>query len=411
MEKAKATDHHQPAHALQGVGRLTVDAVHGITDLVEALHLAINHLAAVRGAPDRTHTRGITGLVYRQIRAVTSLVGWGVDPLLAQLARALDQQAPYASQRDTLTAVLNGVIGDHLAAQNNPLAIPMQLRRDGQAVSGESLAQALSNEQPRLLILIHGLCMNDLKWRRGDHDHGAALARDLGFTPVYLRYNTGRHVSENGRALATLLDATVTELEARLKKPVPCYVLAHSMGGLVSRSACFYGAATGHAWPHRLRALVCLGTPHQGSMWEKTGNLVDTLLDGHPYSAPFSRLGKIRSCGITDLRFGNVVDADWQNRDRFAMAANPRTPTPLPEGTACFALAGSQTTTQEGPVTDWLGDGLVSVDSALGRHNNPALALAFPEDRQWVARGVNHLALHDKPGVYDVIHGWLRSVG
>jgi hypothetical protein len=48
-------------------------------------------------------------------------------------------------------------------------------------------------------VLLHGLCMNDLQWRRAGHDHGRALARDLDYTPVYLRYNSGLHISTNGR--------------------------------------------------------------------------------------------------------------------------------------------------------------------------------------------------------------------
>ena len=38
----------------------------------------------------------------------------------------------------------------------------------------------------------------------GDPDttYGSLLARDHGVTPIYLRYNTGQHISVNGRELA-----------------------------------------------------------------------------------------------------------------------------------------------------------------------------------------------------------------
>ena len=53
--------------------------------------------------------------------------------------------------------------------------------------------------------------MNDLQWSRDGHDHGTALAADLGYTPLYLHYNTGEHISTNGRRLANLLESLVQE--------------------------------------------------------------------------------------------------------------------------------------------------------------------------------------------------------
>ena len=51
--------------------------------------------------------------------------------------------------------------------------------------------------------------MHDQQWQRNGHDHGAALARDLGFTPLYARYNSGQHISTNGRLLAELLETAL----------------------------------------------------------------------------------------------------------------------------------------------------------------------------------------------------------
>ena len=112
------------------------------------------------------------------------------------------------------------------------------------------------------------------------------------------------------------------------------------MGGLVARSACHYGAAAGHAWLRHLRTLVFLGTPHHGAPMERGGNWIDLLLGISPYSAPLARLGKIRSAGITDLRYGNLTHEDWQGRDRFARGDRRRF-VPLPEGVRCYAIAAT----------------------------------------------------------------------
>ena len=171
------------------------------------------------------------------------------------------------------------------------------------------------------------------------------------------------------------------------------------MGGLVVRSACHHAAAAGFAWPGRLDALVFLGTPHHGAPLAVGGPWVHAILGVSPYTAALAVLGRICSAGVTDLRHGSVLDEDWRGRDRFALDLERPRPVPLPEGVRCFAIAGRAA--RSGVV---LGDGLVPVDSALGRHRDPRRALAFPEPRRWVARGVGHLGLLGDPGVY----AWIR---
>jgi len=232
----------------------------------------------------------------------------------------------------------------------------------------------------------------------------AALARDLGYTPVYLHYNTGLHVSSNGRAFAGLIEVLLEQWPVAVKELV---IIGHSMGGLVSRSACHYGALAGHDWPTRLRKLVFLGTPHHGAPLERGGHWVDVILGVSPYTAPFARLGKIRSAGVTDLRHGNLLDEDWEGRDRFAHAQDLRQPVPLPKRVQCYAIAAT-TGSRAGDLGDRvLGDGLVPVDSALGRHADPRRALEIPESRQWIGYGMNHLDLLSHPEVYAAMKRWL----
>lgn len=375
---------------LRGLARMATDAAVGVTDLVEAVHQDISRdIVRPLGMPGR----GIAGLVYGSVRGVTRLVGGGVDALLAPLAPRPAGRS--SSRREALLAALNGVLGDHLEANGNPLAIPMSLKA---AVPEEAGG--------KLVVLAHGLCMNDLQWRRRGHDHGAALARDLGYSPVYLHYNSGLHTSINGRAFAGRLETLVRSW------PVPVEELAivgHSMGGLISRGALHYAAAAGHEWPRRLRRIVFLGTPHHGAALERGGNGVDAILAAIPYAARFARLGKIRSAGITDLRYGSLLDEDWEGRDRFDPEPDTRRAVPLPEGVECYAVAAT-TGKKPGDLNDrLLGDGLVSVSSALGRHEDAGRSLAIPESRQWVGYGMNHMDLLSRPEVYERIRQWLAA--
>jgi pimeloyl-ACP methyl ester carboxylesterase len=393
---AKARDLH-PADLL-GFGRLAVDATAGLSELVEAMHHNIARSPGILDTPSQGPTSGITGLVYESIRSVTGLVSGGIEAILAPLVPMLEEKG--SPERQAVLAALNGVMGDYLAATDNPLAISMRLRHKGTPLTlrREALAAAIPGLNSKLVVLTHGLCMNDLQWKRKRHNHGAALARDLGYTPVYLHYNSGLHVSTNGLGFAKLIETLLDQWPMPLEDFV---ILAHSMGGLVSRSAYHYATAAGHKWPRQLRKIVFLGTPHHGTPLERLGNRVIGAMDLSPYTNALARLGKIRSAGITDLRYGNLLDDDWCGRDRFEHSGDLRRPMPLPEGVQCYAIAATR------EKTGGLDDGIVPVDSALGRHEDPAMALSFAESRRWIGQDMNHFDLINQPSVYEHIKPWL----
>lgn len=402
------TSHTRSGH-LRGLGRLAAEATLGVTELVEAVHQTISVGPGPLGTPPAGSTTGLTGVVYGNVRGVTRVVGSGVDASLASLAPVLGELKP-SPRRDAILAALNGVLGDYLEESGNPLAIPMHLRRSGQALEPglQALPASFSPNTGKLVLLVHGLCVNDDLWRREGHDHGVALERDLGLAPVYLRYNSGRHVSTNGRELSRLLETFLSS------GPVPApelTIVAHSMGGLLTRSALHYAAEAGHSWLRSLRSVVFLGTPHHGSPLERGGNLVQAALGVSPYSLPFARLGKIRSAGITDLRHGNLLDDDWEGDDRFAHRGDTRHPLPLPPGVAFFAVAATTTKESAKPGSRLAGDGLVPVESALGHHRDPERTLLFPPSQMWIARGMNHFDLLGRPEVYSRIRAWLESGG
>ncbi len=385
---------------LHGFARLGVTATSSVTDLVEAMHAAIaSPQLGVRGAaPERTS--GITGLVYRSIRGVTGLTGNALDALLAQRSAA-NADARRSPQREAVIAALNGVLGDHLAATGNALTLPMRLHHAGEPLSlrTETLAETIPNHGSKLLILVHGLCMNDLQWTRDGHDHGAMLADALGYTPLYLHYNSGLSIADNGRQFAEQLETLQQEW------PVPIdeiAIIGHSMGGLVARSACRQAERLDQVWLKSLRHLVCMGSPHHGAPLERGGNWIDMILGATPFAAPLARVGKIRSAGITDLRHGHPLDAHPHGSAHRGAA-------PLPKGVRCYAIAATAGQ-RRGDLQDrWIGDGLVPVASALGHHPDPERALDFAKSRQWIAYETSHLELLSDPAVADRLLRWLRQ--
>jgi pimeloyl-ACP methyl ester carboxylesterase len=390
---------------LRGVARLATDATAGLAGLVEAMHERIARVPVVSKKRLDGRTDGLTGLVYKTIRGTVRVVGGSIEALLGLLAPALGPDDP-VPEREALIAALNGVLGDYLAATANPLATTMTLRRDGRALPLEAaaLAAGIPDASGDVLVMIHGLCMNDLQWTRKGHDHGRELARALGFTPVYLLYNSGLHVSINGHALAQQLERLVEHWPQPVRRLV---LIGHSMGGLLARSALHHGQQAGHRWPAQLTDMVFLGTPHHGAPLERAGNWVDILLGATPYAAPFARLGKVRSAGITDLRHGSLLDEDWVGRDRFSRHRDGHQHVPLPSGVRCFAVAASIGQQAGDLKARLLGDGLVPLDSALGRHRDPERCLAFAPQRQRVVHGINHLDLLSGAEVHAQLRQWL----
>jgi hypothetical protein len=179
------------------------------------------------------------------------------------------------------------------------------------------------------------------------------------------------------------------------------------MGGLVTRSACQHAALAQQQWPRHLRKIVFLGTPHHGAPLERHGHGLQRLVGSSSYTAPLARLGMIRSAGITDLRHGSVLDQDWHKQDRFGQPHDTRQPLPLPQGVACYAVAASNGKRHGDLADTWLGDGLVPMDSALGRHAEARHTLAFDPAHQSLHYATSHWDLLDKPAVYEQIRHWL----
>ncbi len=393
---------------IRGLNKLIIDAVKGLTGTVAMMHHNISRFPLIWGRPTEKPMRGISGMVYGSIRGITHVVGIAVDLALRPIEGMGEGRNPTLPAREAWVAALNGVSGDYMAASGNPMAISMKLRlyrhpmRSEPTVFGGETIDTTAN---RLLIMVHGLCMNDLQWQKNGHDHGKALARDLGYSVAYLHYNTGLHVSENGRAFADRIEHVTKAWPVPLEE---ISIISHSMGGLVTRSACHYGDKSGHAWLKKLKKIVFLGTPHHGTTLERMGNRLEWALGLSPYSAALLRLGNIRSAGITDLRYGSVTHRDWKGIDRFEPSKDRRTPVPLPENVKCYTIAATIGKKDYTYGRFLNTDGLVPLDSALGRHKKAAFNLAFPPSRQWVMHGINHFDLLGHPDVYQKIKTFME---
>ncbi len=383
---------------IRGVTRMAIDATDSVAEVVEKMHRTIQLRPGPLGVSATDRPSGITGFVYRCVRGGIRLVGRAVDASLSGVAVLLPEGEP-SPALDAYRSAANGVYGDYLLRTGNPLAIDMSLRHHGRRVDiydPSSVFEQHSDLTPdnKLLVLVHGLCMNDQQWNREGHDHGAALADELGYLPLYLRYNSGLHIARNGRVLAEMLETLIGNWTTPLDEVV---IMGHSMGGLVARSACHHARQAGHDWLKHLRKLVFLGTPHHGAPLERGGHGLDLAMNLSPYSMPLTRLSKARSAGITDLRHGAI----WAGKEIV----------PLPSGVKCYAAAAVRAAKRSALSARLIGDGLVTVDSALGRHRDKTRMLAIPRNRQWIGYGMGHRELLNRPEAYRQISSWLQEPG
>jgi pimeloyl-ACP methyl ester carboxylesterase len=390
---------------LQGITNLIVDVTIGVTNLVEAMHKQVVHPSFLPSTTIQKLITSIASITYKNIRWSTLFIGSSIYKMLKKLTPAIGKIKD-SDKKEIILSVLNGVIGDYLEEKENPLKITMQFRYQSKtlAIDPKSIKVAYPKVNGKILLMIHGSCMNDLQWTRKDHNHGKIIATELNKTPIYLKYNSGLHISSNGKNLNNLLEELVKNWPVPIEELV---IIAHSMGGLVSRSALYYGEQNQKKWTQHVKKIVFLGTPHHGSYVERTGNYLDLILESIHYAKPFARLGKIRSAGVTDLRYGNLIDEDWKDDHRFEIKNDKRRNIQLSKQIEFYTIAaviGNETTSLS---TQILGDTLVDVKSALGQHKNPDKNLNFKKENIWISYDSNHLDLISNPKILNKIKVWL----
>jgi pimeloyl-ACP methyl ester carboxylesterase len=399
---------------IRAVGELAGDGLAAGGALIAEMHAGIASrpfgALGLAAAPARVLHDGISRAVYGGVRGGLRLLAQSGAALAATGSADAGPALDCTPAGSLALGTVNGLWGDRLTERRHALAYDMAVRRGGASVplTPEGLAAAYPDATARVAVFVHGLFGDDDNWRlfplrgarAGRRTYGERLYDELGYTPVTLRYNTGRHISENGRALARLLD----ELVASWPEPVAEIVLiGHSMGGLVARSACHYGGA----WTDRVRHVFSLGSPHLGADLEKGINVASWALRRLPETRALSTLLNARSVGIKDLRYGACVDEDWRDcEDPDEFLRDRCTEVPFLPG-AHYYFVGCAV--MDGPVGSVLGDLLVRTPSASGRGNGRGRRIPFPAEHGHELSGLTHFDLLNHPAVYAQIRTWLSA--
>jgi pimeloyl-ACP methyl ester carboxylesterase len=372
----KTSSSQRAMNTAGAVLHLAMRSAQELTDLVAEVHSTITDLPTPLNKTHQAQAHRAP-LAYRLVS--TSFA------LLARFSQMFITQHTEFNQLNALRghAALNGVCGDKLEAWSSPLALSMTLRStQGTRLDPSTWAQL---EATGHVLFLHGLCHNDLEWQQStNHRRFVEELNAAGYQTAWLRYNTGRAIHANGQNLAELLASHFSETGT------PIWLIGHSMGGLLIRSASHFATEQEQGWIKRLSHAAYLGSPHLGAPWEVAGNHLNNMLGITPYTRPFMRLGNIRSIGIRDLRVAHIT-------------ADQTMPQLIPQvNHLLLATAWSNAHTE-----NWIGDGIVPVSSALAQ-NDYGDVLTAPTVKRVLLNNISHLAILDDAHVYAELRDWLE---
>ncbi len=400
----------------RALGTIAGDVISGGSARAEEMHRAIARrvfsMTGEQSASLRSAHHAISGGAYAAVRGVGVAAG-RTSGAVVGLTRPADAPSLGAGARGSaLLGALNGAFGDTIHARHPALSMPLAVRRHGEDVPLEpaALRQTFAAASPRIVVFVHGLGETERSWRRRAAAHGRGrhagyptlLEEDLGVSAVVLRYNSGRHISENGEALAELLERLCAAWPVRVREIA---VVGHSMGGLVARSACHHGRSREHRWTPLITHLVCLGTPHLGAPLERATNGASWALGKLPETRPLARLLNLRAAGVKDLRFGALLEEHWAGRDPDALWQDSVEHVDELAHATHFCVSSNLGSREDHLLGRLLGDVLVPRESAAGSGHARRPPLRFDGVRHFP--GLCHFDLLNHPAVYTQLLAWL----
>jgi pimeloyl-ACP methyl ester carboxylesterase len=401
-EPARTTD--VAALALDYGERLIVGTVRDVHQAISKR--AFGATRAVGGrVPESFHDAVITSLY----GAISGVLRVSSGSIRALAKRGVGRPVESSRMGRGVVAAVNGLIGDELRMIDDPQAIIMAVRKDGGdiPVSPWPIGEAFRGATSHIVLFLHGLCESDESWALGERSAGSTYAQrikdETDGTPVFIRYNTGLRVSENGKHLDWLIRQLVASWPTDVTRIT---LVGHSMGGLVVRAATNHATASGQTWQHLVRDVICLGTPHTGAALEKVAHMGSRVLHFFPESRPFGAILNARSGGIIDLRHGYITKEEWEGQDLTQLWGLDRiAAAPLPQAEYHFVIA-TLGATKRHPFSTILGDLLVHFSSAAGVGRSGAVVDGA---RLEYLPSTHHFALLNHPRIADWLVQWLTA--
>lgn len=400
---------------VRAAGRLGVKAYAGVVSHIAKAHdelAALSFKSIPATAPLQAAHDAVARTAYRAVRGIGSAAGAAASEVLALAATGPGHKPLGSTGRSNhAQAALNAAVGDRLSEEVNPLAIRMAFRAGGHDIAVETATfdGLFPEATPRVAVFVHGFGETDDSWRlnsgQDGETYGRRLAAELGYCDLYVRYNTGRHVSHNGRDLSRLLSELPSAWPVSLWEIL---LVGHSMGGLVIRSATHYGQEDHAAWVPLVRHIFLLGSPNLGAPLARLTHLPARAAAKQKDRLPFAPLLTTRSAGVDDLRFGYLLDEDWDGCDASMCPADHRHDVPLLATANHYTVSATIPRAPDSPLRELVGDLLVQPASAHGRRRRQQ-HIAFDVENRHEFAGRHHFQLLNDAGVYAAMRRRLET--
>ncbi|MEI8083153.1 MAG: alpha/beta fold hydrolase [Actinomycetes bacterium] len=317
--------------------------------------------------PEKAHHAHITG-VHKGIRAVAKVTGFVTGTVLDITTSADAQSMADHPRGAALIAGADCAFGDSMSSTGSALATDMAVRARGRAVplTRRDLRKAFPVARPRIVVFIHGLGGTEFTWGQ-QFSYADHLGHDLDLTTVMIRYNSGRRIHENGADFDRLLTDLVREWPTEVAS---VDIVAHSMGGLITRSACAIAEqrqsrGESSPWLEQLDHICYLGAPNYGAPAERFAHNTISTLGTFRIGAPLARLANRRSAGIKDLRHGTISATDTAHGDADRREIPDHQNVPLAAGVRHHFVSTTVLPPHYGKLAHAIGDYLVQPSSAL----------------------------------------------
>jgi pimeloyl-ACP methyl ester carboxylesterase len=295
--------------------------------------------------------------------------------------------------------VVSSIIGSSHNSTVSLTDIKMSFRAIDKDISIEEAHREFKNSGlEKVILFIPGLFTDEKLWldRTIKIDErqvvSSGIADDYkkrGYFPIFIRFNHGKHISDNGKELLVLLNEFI-----KLEPTIKFNVIAYSIGCLILRSTLYYAReAAIDIGSKNFGKVIFISSPDGGSYLEKSGFWATVIMERAPNIAfmLLGIIGNLRSDAIKDLSHGVIREEDWNSFNYLSRYWKSHYFGEL-ENIDCYQLYSSFG--EDGsPFQEWLGDGIVELPSLTILTENVFLRKDRKELRSTNIVGNNHFTI------------------
>ncbi|MFB5649063.1 esterase/lipase family protein [Leptospira wolffii] len=294
---------------------------------------------------------------------------------------------------------ISSIVGESFAGLVTTSEIQASFRLNGKDVSHEDvLADWKSSGLAKIMICVPGLFCDESLWTKNGETPLSDIMRNIGYYPVFLRFNPGAHISDNGSRLLRLLHVFL-DLPELSGEQVD--IVSYSQGGLVFRSALYQARQGEFDLSSRIRKAMFISSPDGGSYIEKAGfwlGLGAEVMPVFPLQV-IGFIGNQRSDAMKDLSHGIIREEDWKNGSHLSRYAKDLYFGELDAMDAYQAY--SLIAEEEGDWSSWIGDGIVEKPSLTLLSEIVYRKKKDPEKRVRLLTGMSHYQIIPSPELRD----------